>query len=155
MPLPAFNAHGDFPAGVHKAALKEVVARLGVGSLQRQEVTRRLLAIHALAQSTGKLDRFVLFGSYVTAKIAPNNLDVVLVMQDDFDISACDAEAKGLFDHQQADATLGASIFYIRPSLLILETINDFISYWQIKRDRTLRGIVEIIEDGEAASDTK
>ena len=89
----------------------------------------------------------MLFGSYITAKIAPNDVDVILVMQDDFNIVTCEGEARLLFDHQQADIALGASIFYTRPSLLMLETVDNFLSYWQIKRDQTQRGIVEIVEE--------
>lgn len=147
MPLPAFNANGDLAIGIHPATLQEVIERFGIGSVQRQEVTARLLRIYHLAQATGKVQRFVLFGSYITAKIAPNDVDVILVMQDDFNIVTCEGEARLLFDHQQADIALGASIFYTRPSLLMLETVDNFLSYWQIKRDQTQRGIVEIVEE--------
>lgn len=147
MTLPAFNAVGDLLVGVHPTTLQEVVERFGTGSIQRQAVTARLLRIYHLAQTTGKVQRFVLFGSYITAKIAPNDVDVILVMQDDFDVTACEGEVKLLFDHQQADIVLGASIFYTRPSLLILETVEEFLAYWQIKRDQTQRGIVEIVEE--------
>ncbi len=145
MPLPVFNAVGDLPPGVHPANLQEVVERFGEGGVQRQAVTSRLLRIYHLAHATGKVQRFVLFGSYITAKDAPNDVDVILVMRDDFNVTACEGEAKLLFDDEQADVALGASIFYTRPSLLILETVEEFLAYWQIKRDQTRRGIVEII----------
>ena len=32
----------------------------------------------------------------------------------------------------------------IRPSMLIAETLDHFIEHWQIKRDGTRRGIVEV-----------
>jgi len=41
-------------------------------------------------------------------------------------------------------AKFGASIFWIRPSMLLLESLEEFIEHWQIKRDRTRRGIVEV-----------
>jgi len=49
------------------------------------------------------------------------------------------------FDHQQADQEFEASIFWIRPSLLILETLEEFTAHWQVKRDKSRRGILEII----------
>jgi hypothetical protein len=49
-----------------------------------------------------------------------------------------------LFDHISAAEEFGASIFWMRPSMLILETLDDFINHWQIKRDRTRRGIIEV-----------
>ena len=81
----------------------------------------------------------------MSQKAAPNDVDIVLVMQDSFHVDACAGEAKRLFDHEQADREFGASIFWIRPSLLILETLTEFIAHWQWKRDQTRRGIVEII----------
>ncbi len=146
MPLPDFTPSGDLPEGVHQATIDEVIARFGSGTSQRQTVTARLQQIYQLAQNTGKLQRLIIFGSYITAKPEPNDIDVVLIFDDDFDIMACDDETKMLLDHQQTAETFGASIFWIRPSLLFLETLDEFIAGWQVKRDRTRRGIVEIRE---------
>jgi hypothetical protein len=57
----------------------------------------------------------------------------------------CGATRK-VFEHVEAEEEFGASIFWIRPSLLLLETLDEFLSHWQIKRDQTRRGIVEVIE---------
>ncbi len=106
--------------------------------------TKNLLKIYRLAESTGKLERLIIFGSYITTKTNPNDVDIVLVFLDDFDYAACDDETKKLLDHNKAKKIFGASIFWIRPSLLISETLDEFIARWQIKRDRTLRGIIEV-----------
>src|SRR6184192_2571276 len=119
MPLPELIASGDLPVGVHAAPMAEVVSRFGRGSSQRRSVTARLRRIHGLAQATGCLDRFIIFGSYVTGKPDPNDVDTVLIMRDDFDVAACTGETRKLFDHQQAAGAFGASIFWTRPGLLI------------------------------------
>src|SRR6266480_477982 len=119
MALPEFTHGGDLPEGVHEASLEEVMARFGSGSEQRRSVTATLLQVHRLAQSTGKLDRVVLFGSYVTAKLEPNDVDIVLVMRDDFVLGECSVETKVLFDHLKAEERLGASVFWIRPAMLL------------------------------------
>ncbi len=143
--LPDFNSDGDLPLGVYPAALAEVINRFGDRHPQRQEMTERLSRIHQLAQETGAVQHFLLFGSYATDKAMPNDVDIVLIMQDNFRIEACPENAMPPFDHEQADRDLGASIFWIRPSLLILETPNEFIAHWQTKRDNTKRGIVEVL----------
>jgi hypothetical protein len=84
MPLPEFDINGDLPVGVHLASLDEVLARFGQGTTQRETVTARLVRVHKLASATGKLERFIIFGSYVTAKPDPNDVDIILVMRDDF-----------------------------------------------------------------------
>lgn len=144
MALPNFNDKGDLPDGVHQATIDEVAIRFEGETLQRQTVTANLLKIYQLAKATNKLDRLIIFGSYVTAKPSPNDVDVVLVFKDDFSFAACAEETKKLLDHSQADKEFGASVFWIRPSLIILETLEQFIAHWQIKRDQTFRGIVEV-----------
>jgi hypothetical protein len=81
MALPEFNNRGDLPEGMHKATLIEVLARFGYGSAERQAATAVLQRIYQLVAATGKLERFVIFGSYITAKPEPKDVDVVLVMK--------------------------------------------------------------------------
>ena len=125
MSLPEFNESGDLPPGIHRATLNEVIRRFGLTGGQREACTVRLSHVYALAN--------------------PNDIDVVLVMNDTFRLEACPIESRGLFDHAVAQARYGASIFWLRPTLLIGGRIGDFIAYWQIKRDGTKRGIVEVI----------
>ncbi len=147
MPLPAFDDRGDLPVGVHHATFAEIVARFGAGTPQRELVTRRLVHIYELAQRTGKLLRFVIFGSYVTAKLEPNDVDVILLMRDDFRLSESDADTSPLFHHLQAQEKLGASVFWSSPSNILLETVDQFIAGWQIQRDQSRHGIVEVLSE--------
>ena len=102
MPLPNFDASGDLPPGVHRATLNEVLQRFGSAGSQRRMCTLRLSHVYELAQRTGNLWRFVIFGSYVTAKPIPNDVDVVLVMDDAFRLEECPIESRGLFNHAVA-----------------------------------------------------
>ncbi len=145
MALPEFNSQGDLPEGLHQATLAEVLERFGPGSEARREATAVLQRIHQLVTATGKLDRFVIFGSYITAKAEPQDVDVVLVMKDDFSLAACDEETRMLFDHQRAEAEVRASIFWLCPSVLLRGSLEDFLLGWGTKRDLTRRGIVEVL----------
>ena len=147
MPLPAFDNRGDLPVGVHQATLAEVIERFEHGTLQRELVTARLIHIHGLAQRTGKLLRFIIFGSYVTDKPEPNDIDILLVMTDNFDVPTCDERTQSLFDHLRAQEIFGASVFSIRPSTAFRVSVDEFIVGWQIKRDQTRRGIVEVFPE--------
>lgn len=146
MALPEFNADGDLPIGVFSATLAEVMTRFGTGSAQRREVARRLERIWQLAASTEKTARFVVFGSFVTAEPEPNDVDVVLVMRDDFNVNALSGEARLLFDHALANDQLGASIFWY-PESAAFSLGQLPIERWQLKRDQMRRGIVEIIAE--------
>jgi hypothetical protein len=52
-----------------------------------------------------------------------------------------------LFDHAAAQALFGASVFWLR-RLAALEGEASTMELWQVKRDGSLRGIVEIVPEG-------
>jgi hypothetical protein len=78
VPLPDFNDEGDLPVGVHSASLTEVLSRFGGGTPQRREVTARLSRILEMGRRTGHVARIILFGSYITTKPDPNDIDLVV-----------------------------------------------------------------------------
>jgi hypothetical protein len=114
--LPAFNAEGDLPPGVHRGTLSDVLQRFGQGTARRSSVAARLARVYRHAASTGRLARFVVFGSFVTAKAEPNDADIVLLMEDDFDLASVAGEAALVFQHMAADAHFGASVFWTKRS---------------------------------------
>jgi hypothetical protein len=145
--LPDFNSDGDLPLGVHRAPLSEVLKRFGEGTPQRRAVATRLSRIHQLADSTGLLARFVVFGSFVTDKPDPDDVDVVMLMEDAFDLSIQTGETAILFQHMDADAHFGASVFWSCRSAAFGGE-QAMIEYWQIRREGGMRGIVEIVPEG-------
>lgn len=64
---PAFDKNGDLPVGIYRATLTEVLEHFGTATLQRRLVGQRLERIYTLAVSTGRVIRFAVFGSFVTA----------------------------------------------------------------------------------------
>ena len=143
MPLPPLTEDGELPLGVHVGSLREVLNRFGVGSDQRKALALRLARIHRVAQATGHLARFVVFGSFVTSKSAPNDVDIFLIMADAFDASQLRGEAQLLFDHGAAQARFGASVFWLRRLAAWLDE-QAAVEFWQVKRGGGLRGIVEV-----------
>ena len=105
----------------------------------------RLARIYELAAAFGHMKRFVVFGSFVTTKPEPNDVDVFLIMHDAFDLSQVTGEARLIFDHAAAQAHFGASVFWLR-GLAALPNEVEAVASWQIKRDGTRRGIVEVKE---------
>ena len=87
MALPPLTEDGELPIGVYATSLREVLERFGVGSAQRKALALRLERVYRVAQATGCLGRFVVFGSFVTNKLEPQDVDVFLVMADTFDAS--------------------------------------------------------------------
>lgn len=141
---PPFNSEGDLPVGVYRARLSDVADHFGTGSAQRRIVSRRLARIFELASGTGHLSRFIVFGSFVTSKPAPNDVDIFLLMEDSFELGQLTGAATIVFRQFTAQNWLGASIFWLR-RFAAIGGEQSAIEDWQFKRDGTRRGIVEVI----------
>ena len=150
---PEFDDNGDLPAGVHQATLTEILQNFGVENVQRIRLGQRLERIYTLVNNTGKLARFIVFGSFVTAKPIPGDVDIFLLMEDSFDANQVSGEAALIFDNEKAQNVLEASIFWIR-KLAAIGSEQEAVEYWQIKRDNTRRGIVEVIHNDSEQSRT-
>lgn len=146
MQLPELTISGELPLGVHRATLRETLDRFAVGLPQRIAVGERLERIHHVASATGHLVRFVVFGSFVTDKPEPHDVDVFLVMDDSFDGQTLRGGPALLFDHAAADVHFGASVFWVR-KLAALGGEQATVEYWQAKRGGGQRGIIEIVEE--------
>ena len=141
---PNFDSDSDLPVGIYRATLSEVSAHFGTSTLQRRLVAQRLARIYTLAHRTGHLARFIIFGSFVTAKREPNDVDIFMLMEDAFDAQQVEREAAIIFDHVAAQHYEGASVFWIR-RMAAIDGEDTAIQYWQSTREQTKRGIVEVI----------
>ncbi|MBI3408437.1 MAG: hypothetical protein HY040_08775 [Planctomycetes bacterium] len=71
-------------------------------------------------------------------------MDIVLLMEDSFDLASVTGEAVLVFQHMQADAHFGASVFWTRRSGAIGGE-QTMIEYWQARREGGQPGIIEIV----------
>jgi hypothetical protein len=56
-----------------------------------------------LAYTTGQVARFIVFGSFVTAKLAPGGIDIFLLMEDAFASTHLRGEAAIIYFQQQVE----------------------------------------------------
>lgn len=105
----------------------------------------RLERIYGMARESGHLKRFVVFGSFVTTKPEPNDVDIFMIMDDDFDVTKVNPPDSVLFDHPSAQSHLGASVFWLR-ACATLGGEQAAIEDWMLTREGRNRGIVEIGE---------
>lgn len=81
--LPAFDLFGNLPPGIHSSSFAELAARFGSGSAERVAETEELGRLVEAARAAG-VRRLLVDGSFVTAKPAPNDVDVVILPGDDY-----------------------------------------------------------------------
>jgi len=70
-----------------------------------------------------------------------------MIMDDNFDMGTLDGEARLLFDHGTTQDHFGGSVFWVR-RLAAFGGEQAAIEDWQIKRDGSKRGIIEITAAG-------
>ncbi|HEY2411996.1 MAG TPA: hypothetical protein VGI40_07125 [Pirellulaceae bacterium] len=90
MPIPAFTADGFLPEGIHDCTLEELRDRFG--QFQRTDRRPRLFerfeAFVREAKKTGFVVAIIVDGSFVTARDAPNDVDVIIVLTAEHDLGA-------------------------------------------------------------------
>jgi predicted nucleotidyltransferase len=90
MPIPALNAEGLLPEGVHDCTLDEIRDRFG--AFQRTDhrcrLFERLERYVAAARASGLVVAVIVDGSFVTAKDEPSDVDVIVVLRKDHDFRA-------------------------------------------------------------------
>ena len=148
MSLPALLPNGYLPPGVYEATLSEVVECFGTNTPRRQVLASRLQELVNLARETRKLQRLFIWGSFVTDKLFPRDLDVFLLMQEGFDreFSALSPPQRYVFEHESARLLFEADIFWATEAIGVA-VLASWLSVYQLTRDMEQRGIVEVIFD--------
>jgi hypothetical protein len=67
-------------------------------------------------------------------------------MKDTFDVRLLTGDNAIVFDHLAVESLVGASVFWIKRSAAMAREA-EAIEYWQVKRDGSKRGIVEVVGD--------
>ena len=85
-----------------------------------------------------------LWGSVVTSKEGPHDLDVLLVMDAGCVVEAVPAQAQVVFDHVQARLQFQADVFWTKAAL-DPQVLHLGLDTYQTGKDCTRRGIVEVM----------
>jgi predicted nucleotidyltransferase len=142
--LPDLNGDGELPAGVHVADWDAFESRFGGPSPRRLWLLGRLRALLELAATGGRLRRLFVWGSFVTGKPAPRDLDVLLIMSEDFEVDPLPASVQAVFDSTRAKLLFEADVFWARASIG-KEALDLWLSTYQTSRSFRKRGIVELV----------
>ncbi len=113
MPLPSFTKTGDLPVGIHSASLHEILERFSKETTKRKALALRLERVYRLALETGEFARFIVFGSFVSDKPEPNDVDVFILMGILFNVGQLTGKDRVLFDHAAAQSQLRGKISWL------------------------------------------
>lgn len=76
--LPPFDDIGYLPPGIHACSVQELVDRFGSGSDERLVEMDELSQLMDAAREAW-VRRFMVDGSFVTGKLSPNDVDIVIL----------------------------------------------------------------------------
>jgi len=96
-----------------------------------------------LAASTGKLRRVFVWGSFVTAKPVPKDVDLLLIMDADFETERAPVPAQVVFDSIHSKLLFESDVFWARASIGE-EVLRLWLETYQTSRNFGKRGIVEL-----------
>ena len=141
--LPELTIDGELPPGVHAADWPEFISRFGGSSPRRLWLAGRLRTILELAATGGRLCRIFVWGSFVTAKPSPRDVDILLIMNGGFEVEQMPASAQTVFDSTRAKLLFESDVFWARASIG-QEVLDLWLDTYQTSRSFRKRGIVEL-----------
>ncbi|MCK4248409.1 MAG: hypothetical protein KAX15_01380 [Candidatus Omnitrophica bacterium] len=137
--IPKFNINGYLPRGTHKATLSEIKRRFGSDSAKRKELFKGLSSLfQLLCKHKRDIKSFLLNGSFVTNKEAPEDFDCILILKTSFDFNS--AEAKQLLS---AKKIFNAHLFtYMEKDVTLQRRLIDFFCHDDQGKSK---GILEVL----------
>ena len=81
--IPPFRDDGYLPEGIHRCTWAEATRRFGMQSRRRQRLIVRLRRWINLGRAVGAA-RLLVDGSFVTAKLEPDDIDAVMLVPSSF-----------------------------------------------------------------------
>jgi hypothetical protein len=149
VPLPDFDSEAYLPPGIHAVPLAEVLRRLGVSSEARQRQGELLRQVVEAAKAYPTIKRVLVWGSFVTAKPEPGDLDYSIVVSSMYQPTHIAPEHRRFFAPFEARLHYGVDRGYLVIFDYPLETYIELVDFLCHTRHRRPCGMVEISLRGE------
>ena len=149
MPLPELNSEGYSDPGIYLASLEEILQKFGTDSPAREQQGNLLRLIVERARNYSTIKRVLIWGSFVSAKLEPGDLDYSIVVNPRHQITSI-AQADSRFF-----TPIDAKIYYgVDKGYLVLyeyppEYYAEAILFFCQDREGWLHGILEVSCDGQ------
>jgi len=148
MNLPALNAEGYLTPGIYLASLDEVLERFGTGTSTRERGGNLLRLIVESARKYPTIKRILIWGSFVSAKQEPADLDYSIVVDPRHSTTAIEPADRRFFVPYDANLYYGADRGYL---VLREYPLDDYFQKLELichDRRKRPRGILEVSYHG-------
>lgn len=123
--------------------LDEVAVQFGTTTPRRRFLFDKLRQLIQLIEQTGSLKRVYLFGSFVTGKASPNDLDLLVVMDSNFTTATLSGLLLEPFEHERCRIRYSADVFWVTETIN-QEQIENLLEVFSRDRDKREQPIVEL-----------
>lgn len=121
---------------VHVASLKEIEQRFGTTTPRRQFLFARLKLLFDGLVATGAVKHLYLFGSFVSGKPSPNDIDLLVVMNSGFTTVNLSGKTLEIFQHDICKIHYHADVFRLPKQLAMIGLPTCWMSSPVIGRDK-------------------
>jgi hypothetical protein len=153
VPLPNFTAEGYLPPGIHAASLREVQVHFGHGSPTRQLQIGLTEQIVETGRHYASIKRVLLWGSFVTDKPEPADLDYSIVVSVNHHRTPIAANHRRFFVPLDARQFYGIDRNYLVIPDFPLDYYIEKLDFFCRNREGLACGIIEISLRGEFTGD--
>ncbi|MBI1929458.1 hypothetical protein HYR99_35090 [Candidatus Poribacteria bacterium] len=149
MNLPELNADGYLDGGIYLASLDEVLERFGTSTPTREQQGNLLRLIVESAKKYPTIKRVLIWGSFVSAKLEPGDLDYSIVVDPRHRLVTIEPEDRRFFIQPDARIHYGADVGYLVIHEYPLEYYFQILELICHDRNDQPRGILEVNCHGE------
>lgn len=147
MTIPDFKENGWLPKGIHDTTVDEMMERFGhsSGSDWRHNFMIKLLEYINEAKQCEFIKFLIINGSFISNKLKPNDIDIVVVLTEDFDLTS--AEVKP-FEYNLTSANRVKRIYHYIQVVQVVKENSEFYEEWVgflcKNKNKELKGILRI-----------
>ena len=125
------------------ASLDDLRLRFGTSTPRRQFLFRQLDIIIDQLRATRKLKRAFLFGSFVSGKASPNDVDLLVVMNAGFSTTQLGGKVSELFQHDVCRIRYHADLFWVTEAVGNAR-IEDLLEVFSRDREGRVQSVIEV-----------
>jgi predicted nucleotidyltransferase len=125
------------------ASLDDIRIRFGTSTPRRQFLFRQLEIIIDQLLVTRNVRQIYLFGSFVSGKASPNDVDLLVVMNAGFSTTQIDGKVLELFQHDVCRIRYHADLFWVTEAVGNAQ-IEDLLEVFSRDREGRTQSVVEV-----------
>ena len=125
------------------ASLDDLRIRFGTSTPRRQFLFRQLEIVIDQLLITGSVKQIYLFGSFVSGKASPNDVDLLVVMNAGFSTTQLGGKVLELFQHDVCRIRYQADLFWVT-EVVGNARIEDLLEVFSRDREGRAQSVIEV-----------